>query len=974
MRKDIAFTLLLALCTLVCKPQSQYVNPLVGTAEHGHTFPGAIVPFGAVQVSPDTRLEGWDGCSGYHYTDNRIYGFSHTHLSGTGCSDYGDVLIMPFTGTPSIHNSEYSSTFSHKNEHANAGYYHVMLNNGIYVELTAGKRVAMHRYTFPKKGAKGFVIDLTHRDKVLASGITINGNEIVGFRRSEAWNPDQYCAFSIIPSSPIQKIEFYKDDKLVKETDVRGENCKAIVYFSEKVKSVTLNVAISAVDIAGAMNNQKELQGKTIEQVMAEAVATWDKELGKIKVESANKEYLKTFYTALYHCFTSPYLYSDLDGRYRGQDGEIHEGDGKHQMYTVFSLWDTYRSLHPLLNIIDRKRTEDFLYTFMQHYRQGGMLPVWELSAFETWCMIGYHSVPVILDAYVKGIHPYNPQEMLKAMVHSAKLDKLGRTEYARYGYLPGDVDNESVSKTLEYAYDDWCISEFARLIGDDKTKNEFAERALFYRNILDPNGFMHGKVNGGFVEPFNPTEVNNFYTEANSWQYSTYAPQDLPGYIKMMGGMERTESFLDRLFTSSSVMTGREQSDITGVIGQYAHGNEPSHHAAYLYNYVGRYDKTVNMVRKIMTELYTSKPDGLCGNEDCGQMSAWYVFSALGFYPVCPGNNQYALGYPMFDKATVQLENGKQLVIRKEGKGDNVAMVTINGRRLNSIPMEITFDDIKNGGELVFTMSNQPTMQFPAKDGCYASLIEAPQTPYFSTDKKRFSGKMTFEIKLYKPEGYRPVFDEKELRETEIYYTLDGSDPAPTHGTRYTGPITIDKTTTVKAVAYNPNSGASRVAEATYTQYAKDKTVTYITRPQDQYFFGGEDGLIDELRGKVNYRIGGWQGFTEDAKLVVDLKQSKPVTEVTVGTLEEVRAWIFFPKKVTVSISDDGINYRPFGSIDGIGSVKSDTPKLHDFVVKGNGTGRYVKIEVENYGKMPDWHISAGEQAWLFIDEIIVK
>ncbi|MBO7648707.1 MAG: GH92 family glycosyl hydrolase [Bacteroidales bacterium] len=584
MRKNITLTLLLALCALVCKPQSQYVNPLVGTAEHGHTFPGAIVPFGAVQVSPDTRLEGWDGCSGYHYTDNRIYGFSHTHLSGTGCSDYGDVLIMPFTGTPSIHNSEYSSTFSHKNEHANAGYYHVMLNNGIYVELTAGKRVAMHRYTFPKKGAKGFVIDLTHRDKVLASGITINGNEIVGFRRSEAWNPDQYCAFSIIPSSPIQKIEFYKDDKLVKETDVRGENCKAIVYFSEKVKTVTLNVAISAVDIAGAMNNQKELQGKTIEQVMAEAVAAWDKELGKIKVESANKEYLKTFYTALYHCFTSPYLYSDLDGRYRGQAGEIHEGDGKHQMYTVFSLWDTYRSLHPLLNIIDRKRTEDFLYTFMQHYRQGGMLPVWELSAFETWCMIGYHSVPVILDAYVKGIHPYNPQEMLKAMVHSAKLDKLGRTEYARYGYLPGDADNESVSKTLEYAYDDWCISEFARLIGDDKTKNEFAERALFYRNILDPNGFMHGKINGGFVEPFNPTEVNNFYTEANSWQYSTYAPQDLPGYIKMMGGMERTESFLDRLFTSSSVMTGREQSDITGVIGQYAHGNEPSHHAAYLY------------------------------------------------------------------------------------------------------------------------------------------------------------------------------------------------------------------------------------------------------------------------------------------------------------------------------------------------------------------------------------------------------
>ena len=734
---------------------------------------------------------------------------------------------------------------------------------------------------------------------------------------------------------------------------------------------MVIKVSISAVDIQGAIENQKEIKHYDFDKVKAQAVEAWDKELGKIKVETKDKERLTVFYTALYHSFTSPYLYTDLDGRYRGMDGRIQIADQGRQVYTVFSLWDTYRALHPLLNIIDRKRTEDFLYTFLQHYRQGGMLPVWELSAFETWCMIGYHSVPVILDAYVKGIHPYDEKEMLTAMVHSAKLDKLGRTEYARFGYIPGDAENESVSKTLEYAYDDWCISEFASFIGDDKTKKEFAERALSYRNILDPNGFMHGKMNGGFVEPFNPTEVNNFYTEANSWQYSTYVPQDLPGYITMMGGKKRMESFLDRLFTSSSVMTGREQSDITGVIGQYAHGNEPSHHAAYLYNYVSRYDKTAEMVRKIMTELYTSKPDGLCGNEDCGQMSAWYVFSALGFYPVCPGSNRYSIGYPMFDKATVQLENGKQFVVRKEGKGNNVSKVTINGRTLNG-SMEITFDDIKDGGELVFTMSNQPTMQNSSND--YVLLAQAPVTPYFSTDKKRFSGQMTFEIKLYKPEGYTPVYDEIGLNESKIYYTLDGSDPAPTHGTLYTGPITINKTTTVKALAYNPKTGASHIAEATYAQYSKDKAVQYITRPQDQYFAGGEDGLIDELRAKANWRVGGWQGFVEDAKLVVDLKQSKPVTEVTVGTLEDVRAWIFFPKKVNVYISDDGEHYTPFGTTNGIGSVKEEIPKLHDFVVKGNTTGRYVKIEIENYGKIPDWHISAGQQAWLFIDEIIVK
>ena len=972
-RSNLFWILFLLVFTFSANAQSEYVNPLVGTAEHGHTFPGALVPFGGVQVSPDTRLEGWDGCSGYHYSDNRIYGFSHTHLSGTGCSDYGDILVMPFTGTPSVRNSEYSCTFTHNNEKATAGYYAVKLDNGIFAELTASQRVGVHRYTFPKEAtSKGIVIDLSHRDLTLISSMTYDGTQIYGFRRSEAWNPDQHCNFSLLSSQPFQKIEFYRDDKLVKENDVRGGNCKAIVYFDKNVTSVVLKVAISAVDIQGAIQNQKEFSNYDFDLIRNQAKEAWNRELGRIKVETKDKERLKVFYTALYHSFTSPYLYTDIDGRYRGMDGRIQIVEQGKQVYTVFSLWDTYRALHPLLNIIDQKRTEDFLYTFLQHYRQGGMLPVWELSAFETWCMIGYHSIPVILDAYVKGIHPYDEKEMLQAMVHSATLDKFGRKEYAMYGYVPGDADNESVSKTLEYAYDDWCIARFAELTGNQKVADEFYRRSQSYRNILDPDGFMHGKRNGGFVTPFNPTEVNNYYTEANSWQYSTYVPHDMPYYISMMGGQTRMESFLDRLFTSSSVMTGREQSDITGVIGQYAHGNEPSHHAAYLYNYVGRHDKTAEMVRKIMTELYTSQPDGLCGNEDCGQMSAWYVLSSLGFYPVCPGNNRYSIGYPMFDKATVQLENGKQFIVRKEGKGDYIARVTVNGRTVSGSPMEITFDDIKNGGELVFTMTKEKVVPQVAPES--PILVQPPIMPYFSTDKERFSGTTSIEIKLYRPEGYAPVYDKEGLASTVIYYTLDGSDPAPTHGLRYTGPITLDKTTTVKAVAYNPNQGVSRMAQATYVQYAKDKVLTYITRPQDQYFYGGQDGLIDDERGKLNYRIGGWQGFLEDAKILIDLKQSKPVTEVTVGCLEEVRAWIFYPKKVNVYISDDGEHYTLFGTANGIGSIKEDVPKKHDFVVKGNATGRYVKVEVENYGKLPDWHISAGQQSWLFIDEIIVK
>ncbi len=975
MRKIIPLLFITMLAVFVSWGQSQYVNPLVGTAEHGHTFPGAIVPFGAVQVSPDTRLDGWDGCSGYHYTDNRIYGFSHTHLSGTGCSDYGDILIMPFTGTPSIYNNEYSSTFSHKKEHASAGYYSVKLDNGILVELTTDQHAAMHRYTFPKKGKKGIVIDLTHRDKVLASGINHQENEIFGFRRSEAWNPDQYCAFSIIPSEPIQQIEYYSNDQPAGNHNVQGENCKAIVYFADNVRTVTLNVAISAVDIPGAMSNQSEIEGFSFDQLKAKAVAAWDKELSKIQVESSNPEYLRTFYTALYHCFTSPYLYSDVDGRYRGQDGEIHRGDGKHQMYTVFSLWDTYRALHPLLNLIDRKRTEDFLYTFMQHYREGGMLPVWELSAHETWCMIGYHSVPVILDAYIKGMHPYNEHEMLKAMVHSATLNKLGRREYAQYGYVPGDADNESVSKTLEYSYDDWCIARFATLTGNLEVANEFDRRAQSYRNILDPDGFMHAKINGGFISPFNPTEVNNHYTEANSWQYSTYVPHNIHEYIYEMGGTERMERFLDRLFHSSSKMTGREQSDITGVIGQYAHGNEPSHHAAYLYNYVRRYDKTCDMVRKIMTELYTSQPDGLCGNEDCGQMSAWYVFSALGFYPVCPGSNQYAVGYPLFDKATIQLENGKQLIIRRQGDGPNVVDFTINGQRLTNSEMTFSYDAILEGGELVFTMSHVPTPPYIGDVGCHVFNIPAPPTPYFSTDKKTFSEPTKVAIFNYRPNRLQlKSYDADTWAETEIYYTLDGSDPAPTHGIRYTEPILVDKEMTIKAVAYHRNLGVSPIAEAHYHFFHKDKSITYTTLPDPQYFAGGHDGLIDGVRGKANWRVGSWQGIQGDFEAVIDLQQIKIVNNVTISCLEDVRAWIFFPSKVEVLISEDGERYRPFGTANGIGSEKSEDAKLHDFVVNGNGQGRYLKVKVSNYGKLPDWHVSAGYQAWLFLDEIEVR
>ena len=981
--------------------QSQYVNPFVGTAEHGHTYPGAILPFGAIQLSPDTRLDGWDGCSGYHYSDSRIYGFSHTHLSGTGCSDYGDILVTPFIGDPSVVNEKYALSFSHKNENAEPGYYVVKFDNGITAEMTAANYVGVHRYTFPKEGKHGIIVDLQHRDKTLESSMTMKANDLVGYRRSEAWNDDQYCAFSLKTSVPAESVVYYVDDKPVNVKEIKGTNCKAVLYFPERVKEVTVKVAISAVDVEGAINNQTEVRDFNFDKVHKNATGIWNKELGKIDVSSDNEEFLRVFYTALYHCFTSPYLYSDLDGRYRGEDNRIHKVEGGHKVYTVFSLWDTYRTLHPLLNIIDQKRSGDFLYTFMNQYRQSGYLPMWELSAYETWCMIGYHAVPVVLDAYVKGIKDFSAEEMLKAMITTANLNKLGRPEYAKYGFVPGNMENESVSKTLEYAYDDWCIAMFARALGDNSIYDEYIRRAQSYKNLIDNNGFMHGRMNGGFATPFNPREVNNFYTEANCWQYTTYVPHDFTTYIELMGGPNRMERFLDRLFNSSSEMAGRDQADITGVIGQYAHGNEPSHHAAYLYNYVGKPDKTQAMVKKILTSLYSSKPDGLCGNEDCGQMSAWYVMSSLGFYPVCPGSNQYVIGYPLFKKAVVRLENGKEITILKDSEKPYIQSVKLNNKPLTR--SYITYEEISNGATIEFVMGDAPSATWGVGDGNEpVAQIDLKKrivpVPVFSTDKSSFQDKTRIAIRVPEvnlDDKTRKVTTEQKAKQDkpmpvqqtkkpirvlaldnnhyEIFYTLDGRDPSPKTGIQYKEPIVIDKDVTIKAIAVDAKGNQSKVAEAHYVRYTRDKDLTYLTKPDPQYFAGGEVGLVDNLRGKVNYRIGGWQGFTTDCEVVIDLREKKPVSQVGAGCLEEQRAWIFYPQSMEVYVSEDGKNYKSFGKTT-LNVTRSEGAHIQDLVVKGKANARYVKIVIKNYGKLPEWHLSAGQQSWLFVDEVWVK
>ena len=701
---------------------ADYVNPMVGTGGHGHTFPGAVWPFGMVQLSPDTRIDdSWDGCGGYYYEDSFIYGFSHTHLSGTGVSDYGDVLMMPTGGPtsrlPSFNPYAYRSRYSHSTEVAEAGYYSVYLPvYEIKVELTATERMGVHRYTYyhsmnQNKYTARVMVDLNHRDKLISHGIEqLDERRIGGWRQSKAWANNQWVYFTMEFDHEIARIVTSQDGKqAIVEFDFQRSDGER----SNPVKLETL-VGISFTDAKGARGNliyekdmaviRAEAKGAVnFDACRAQAKDAWNQELSKIKVtsdyeaqafrvgaESAKRDIEKRkFYTALYHCMIHPSLASDADGRYRGRDQQIHRAGlykenapPYHKVYSVFSLWDTYRALHPLLSIVDPDRTIDFVRTFLLQYKQGGKLPVWELGSCETECMIGYHSVSVIADVMMKEIgvkrdamgqpkYPFDYKLALEAMIHSARLKDSAFLDLSgqKLGYMGIENTAESVSKLLEYAYDDWCIARVAQALPStpQSVVQEFYARSERWKNLYDEKiGFMRPRVNGGWLSPFDPKEVNNHFTEANAWQYSMYVPHDILGLMDKLGGVNATEKHLDSLFGTDSRTTGRDQADISGLIGQYAHGNEPSHHMAYLYNYCGKPEKAQGIIDYVCKQFYKDSPDGLIGNEDCGQMSAWYVMSAMGLYPVCPGSNVYATGIPQFYEVEIAREGKSGFLITR--------------------------------------------------------------------------------------------------------------------------------------------------------------------------------------------------------------------------------------------------------------------------------------------------------------------
>jgi len=597
----------------------------------------------------------------------------------------------------------------------------------ILAELTTTTRTGMHRYTFDNEDDNKVVLDLNHRDIVLESYIKqLNDSTLEGYRISKAWAQNQTVCFRMVFSQKIQNIEIKSLDSISNSNEFLSDKglIASISFGKIKNKQLLVKVGISAVDIDGAAKNLKaENPFWNFDSIKNVNQDNWRKELGKIEVEDNDVDRKTNFYTALYHTMIVPNMFSDVDGRYRGMDLKIHKTNSN--QYTVFSLWDTYRAAHPLYTIIDTKRTGEFIQTFKNQYDDGGILPIWELAANYTHCMIGYHSIPVIVDAYLKGLTDIQADTLLQMMLTSAMENQSGLNAYRKNGYISSGDDAESVSKTLEYAFDDWCIAILAKKAKNDSIYKEFIQRAQNYKNVFDPQTtYMRPKMNETWKTPFDPSEVDFNYTEANSWQYSFYVPQDIYTLMDLMGGKAKFEKKLDDLFSASSQTTGREQSDITGLIGQYAHGNEPSHHMAYLYSYVDRPDKTQKYVQRIVNELYSNAPDGLCGNEDCGQMSAWYVFSSMGFYPVNPANGEYVFGKPFFDKTTINLENGKQFIIERTGSKNPDAIVgaiTLNGQ--NYSKSYIDYQDIMNGGKLVFEMSDEKSIDF-ADDDLPESLI----------------------------------------------------------------------------------------------------------------------------------------------------------------------------------------------------------------------------------------------------------
>ncbi|NDV95355.1 alpha-mannosidase [Dysgonomonas sp. 521] len=815
--KKILFSLavigLLTCCSDTPKNPIDYVDPFIGTGFHGHTYPGATVPNGAVQLSPDTRTGDWDACSGYHYSDTSILGFSHTHLSGTGCADLGDVLFHPTTKDIKPVAKGYifePLAFSHKDEKASPGYYSVEFKNeGIKAELTATTYTGVHRYTFEKGKNESIIIDMAHvlAEEVIDSLVIkqSGNNEISGMRRSQGWVTNQYVFFVAQFSKDIQSFDRVNDGiVLEKDAKAKSNNQQAILNFGASDGTpIVAKVGFSVVSEENARKNlSHDVEDFDFDMVHNQAKNLWAEALSDIIVEGGSENDLKNFYTAAYHSKVVPNIMNDVNGQFRRHDMKIGTLPEGKKYYSTFSIWDTFRAWNPLITLTDTTLVNNMINSYLDMYDASGELPIWPLSAGETGTMIGYHSVSVIADAYMKGIRGFDINKAYEAMKVSSDKNKKGSDYYIKYGFIPSNIKRESVSCLLEYAYDDWCIAQIAKELGKEDDYKLYTERASSYINVFDGNTkFFRGKrMDGNWDNPFNPFEPGRAYTEATAWQYRFFVPHDVNGLIQLFGGKEGFTAQLDSLFIVESKVEGH-MSDITGLIGQYAHGNEPSHHMAYLYNYVGQPWKTQAMTRRILAEMYQPTPEGISGNEDCGQMSAWYILSSIGIYPVCPGSNEFSLTSPLFKKATIKLANGEILIITANNPQKNVYIdnVSFNGKEINV--NYITYQDLMQGGELKFTLASTPNKNRGIAESDYPHSMSMGKTvsiPYTRSDLDLFVDNIDVDLHTV-------------TEDAKIYYTLDGKEPTE-ESALYTQPVKLSSSTTIKARAYKTGFTPSRV------------------------------------------------------------------------------------------------------------------------------------------------------------------
>jgi predicted alpha-1,2-mannosidase len=933
-----------------------FVNPMIGTGGHGHTFPGAVWPFGMVQLSPDTRQDNsWDGCGGYYYTDTFIHGFSHTHLSGTGVSDWGDLLIMPTTEESEARTNAYKSKFSHATELATPGYYKVALaKHAISAELTCTPRVGVHKYEYPLGANKLIIVDLIHRDEVLDSEFEIMyPNKIRGYRKSNAWARNQAVYFEIEFDRDFQEIYFLDNDTINRHPYARGKQLKAVIRFGGKDPQVQCKVSISGVDNAGARQNlEAEAVHFDFEKYKAAALSAWQKQLSALQVSGGTVQSKTNFYTALYHACIHPSLYSDVDGRYRGMNNKIATLPAGQQYYNVFSLWDTYRGLHPLLTLIDTHLVSDLCRTIYLQAQAAKHLPVWELSNNETNCMIGYHAASVLWDAWQKGVRPISGDSLLQVMLSSANENTKAISSIKQYGYVRADDEAESVSKTLEYAYDDWCILQMIKTCASSakdsiyqeellRLQDDFTARSFAWVHVLDPQSkHVRPKYNATWMPKFSPYVVDNNFTEANSWQYSFYVPHHFTSFVRLHGGQDSMVRHLDNLFAAKPSTEGRDQADITGLIGQYAHGNEPSHHIAWLYHLLGRTDKVTERVHQVLNTMYTNTPDGLIGNEDCGQMSAWYVLASMGLYPICPGDGEYAVCTPLWDSVLVSNSGISTKLIKNSSPTYRSASLqhstfTPNARLI--IP--------EKSISIKFTNLAMPIAAAPA-------IVNATQL---------FSDSQKIEMICIDPQA-------------RIFYTIDDQEPR-----MYVTPFSIYKTCSINF--YSGTADAqSKTQNAKFFALPKDVHVKLVSKYNRSYSGGGDAALIDGLEGTTEWRTGFWQGYqSQDFEANVNFDKAKNLTHLGARFLSDQRSWIFYPTKVSFYGSTDGTSFELMceqniavprqDDSNTIVNVNIPLPPMwQQRVIKS------IKCKATNFGPLPSWHPGAGGDAFIFVDEILYQ